>query len=132
MNPSQSLSQNLSQQQRLSPQLQQSLNILQAPVFELRQMIDVEMAQNPVLEAESTDVSLEQERPESDLDDDGFDKEFNELSQMDEEWRTYLAQSNAARGPRTAEEEEAEVRACCQADGGEAGISTIASTATAI
>jgi RNA polymerase sigma-54 factor len=106
MNPSQSLSQNLSQQQRLSPQLQQSLNILQAPVFELRQMIDVEMAQNPVLEAESTDVSLEQERPESDLDDDGFDKEFNELSQMDEEWRTYLAQSNAARGPRTAEEEE--------------------------
>lgn len=36
------LGQNLSQQQRLSPQLQQSLNILQAPVFELRQMVEID------------------------------------------------------------------------------------------
>ena len=52
MNTSQSLGQHLTQQQRLSPQLQQSLNILQAPVAELRQMIGQEMSQNPVLEVE--------------------------------------------------------------------------------
>lgn len=106
MKPSQSLGQHLSQQQRLSPQLQQSLNILQAPVFELRQMIDQELQQNPVLEAESHEVSLEQERPERELEDDGFDREFSELSRMDDEWRNYLSQASASRGPRTAEEEE--------------------------
>lgn len=105
MNTSQTLGQNLSQQQRLSPQLQQSLNILQAPVAELRQMIDAEMAQNPVLEAEDAGISLEEERPEAELQDD-FDQEFAKLSQMDEEWRNYLQQSAAGHGPRTSEEEE--------------------------
>ncbi|HEX2749788.1 MAG TPA: RNA polymerase factor sigma-54 [Verrucomicrobiales bacterium] len=106
MNTSQTLGQNLSQQQRLSPQLQQSLNILQAPVFELRQMIDQELEQNPVLEAEDNEVSLEEERPEAKLEDDDFASEFEKLSQMDEEWRTYLQQSAAGHGPRTSEEEE--------------------------
>lgn len=106
MNTSQTLGQHLSQQQRLSPQLQQSLNILQAPVFELRQMIDAEMAQNPVLEAEDTGISLEQERPEAELQDDDFASEFDRLSKMDDEWRNYLQQSAAGHGPRTSEEEE--------------------------
>lgn len=105
MNHGQSLSQNLSQQQRLSPQLQQSLNILQAPVFELRQMIDQELTVNPVLEVEASELSLEQEEPERAMEDDGFDEEFNRLSQMDNEWRTYLSQS-ATRSPRSAEDEE--------------------------
>lgn len=99
------LGQNLSQQQRLSPQLQQSLNILQAPVFELRQMVEQEMQQNPVLEMESPEISLEDSTSESDLNDDGFDEEFSRLSAMDEEWRDYLQQS-ASRSPRTSEDEE--------------------------
>lgn len=106
MNTSQSLGQHLSQQQRLSPQLQQSLNILQAPVFELRQLIDLEMSQNPVLEAEDNDVSLEEERPEAELHDDDFAAEFERLSQMDEEWRTWMQQSATANGARTSGEEE--------------------------
>jgi len=106
MNTSQSLGQHLSQQQRLSPQLQQSLNILQAPVAELRQMIGQEMAQNPVLEVEDHEVSLDEERPEAELEDDDFAAEFEKLSQMDEEWRTYLQQSASTQGARTSEEEE--------------------------
>jgi RNA polymerase sigma-54 factor len=106
MNTSQSLGQNLSQQQRLSPQLQQSLNILQAPVAELRQMIGQELAQNPVLEVENHEVSLEEERPEAELEDADFANEFDKLSQMEEEWRTWQQQSNASHGPRTSAEEE--------------------------
>ena len=106
MNTSQTLGQNLSQQLKLSPQLQQSLNILQAPVAELRQMIGQELTQNPVLEVENQEVSLDQERPEAELEDDDFANEFEKLSQMEEEWRTWQQQSNASHGPRTAAEEE--------------------------
>jgi len=106
MNTSQTLGQNMSQQQRLSPQLQQSLAILQAQVGELRQMIGQEMSQNPVLEAEERDTSLEEEQPEAELEDGDFAAEFNKLSQMDDEWRTYLQQSSATNGSRTSEEEE--------------------------
>ena len=38
------------QQQTLSPQMQQSLQLLQTPVAELRQMLAAELAANPVLE----------------------------------------------------------------------------------
>src|SRR6186997_2435885 len=105
MNTSQTLGQNMSQQQRLSPQLQQSLAILQAQVGELRQMIGQEMSQNPVLEAEERDTS-DEDQAEAELEDDDFATEFEKLSQMDEEWRTYLQQSAATNGSRTSEEEE--------------------------
>ncbi len=106
MNVAQTLGQNLSQHQRLSPQLQQSLGILQAPVFELRQLIGQELNQNPVLEVEDTEENVDAERAEAQLEDDGFGKEFEKLSQMDEEWRNYLQQSSSGQGPRTAEDEE--------------------------
>ena len=48
-------SQNLSLQQVLAPQLQQSLLILQAPLLELRNLVQQEMETNPVLEELSTD-----------------------------------------------------------------------------
>jgi RNA polymerase sigma-54 factor len=41
-------------QQTLSPQMRQSLNILQAPLNELREMVDAELRENPALE----DVSV--------------------------------------------------------------------------
>ncbi len=43
-------SQNLSLQQVLAPQLQQSLLILQVPLLELRNLVQQEMETNPVLE----------------------------------------------------------------------------------
>ena len=48
-------SQNLSLQQVLAPQLQQSLLILQAPLLELRNLVQQEMETNPVLEELATD-----------------------------------------------------------------------------
>lgn len=98
-------SQRLAQTQVLSPQMQQSLNVLQAPTLELRHLVYQELAQNPTLETESSEVSLEEAGLEQAERDDEFDEEFSRLSQMDDEWREYLSQSRT-RGPRTAEDEE--------------------------
>jgi len=46
------LSPGLALQQTLSPQMQQSLHLLQAPLLELRQLVAAELAANPVLEEE--------------------------------------------------------------------------------
>jgi RNA polymerase sigma-54 factor len=61
------LSQKLSMQQVLAPQLQQSLALLQAPTLELKALVEQELQQNPVLE----EVQLEeeqQERPNTEMD----------------------------------------------------------------
>jgi len=84
-------SQSLLQQQTIAPQMQQSLQLLQTPTLELRQLIQQELVQNPTLEEESTDISLEEAGTPGE--DDDFDREFAELSQLDEEWREYMAQS---------------------------------------
>ncbi len=83
-------SQSLLQQQTIAPQMQQSLQLLQAPTLELHQLVQQELVQNPTLEEESTDISLEEA---SGAEEDEFDREFAELSQLDEEWREYMAQS---------------------------------------
>jgi RNA polymerase sigma-54 factor len=97
--------QRLAQTQVLSPQMQQSLNVLQAPTLELRHMVSQELVQNPMLEFESSEVSLEEAGLEQAEREDDFDSEFSRLSQMDDEWREYMSQSRT-RGPRTAEDEE--------------------------
>ncbi|MBI5775435.1 MAG: RNA polymerase factor sigma-54 [Verrucomicrobia bacterium] len=56
-------SQRLAQMQVLSPQMQQSLAILQAPVLELKALVDQELEQNPVLEEVAT-TETEQEQQE--------------------------------------------------------------------
>src|SRR5439155_35421 len=64
--------QNLSLQQVLAPQLQQSLLILQAPLLELRNLVQQEMETNPVLEelpdAPNPDAPAESETPTADED----------------------------------------------------------------
>src|SRR6202034_3258215 len=50
MGPGLQLSQRLSQSLVLSPQMQQSLALLQAPTMELKALVEQEMQQNPVLE----------------------------------------------------------------------------------
>ncbi len=84
--------------------MQQSLKLLQAATQELQQMVTQELSQNPVLELETPEISLE----EAGLDkegDDGFDEEFSQLSQLDEEWREYMTQARS-KLPRGAEEDE--------------------------
>ncbi len=99
-------SQNLSLQQVLAPQLQQSLLILQAPLLELRNLVQQEMETNPVLEelAEAT----EEERKVSESEpaaDESFKEEFDQLAKLDDEWRDYMAQSSSFSG-RSKEEED--------------------------
>ncbi len=96
-------SQSLQQQQTIAPQMQQSLQLLQTPTLELRHLIQEELDSNPTLEDESIEVSLEE--TSSPDEDEEFDKEFAELSQMDEEWREYMAQARVAAPPRDDAEE---------------------------
>jgi RNA polymerase sigma-54 factor len=100
-------SQNLSLQQVLAPQLQQSLLILQAPLLELRNLVQQEMETNPVLEELANEVE-EQQKPEekkTTSSDDEFKAEFDQLAKLDEEWRDYMAQSSSYSG-RSQEQED--------------------------
>ena len=78
-------------QQMLAPQLQQSLQILQAPILELRNLIQAELSINPVIEEERTEPTIEDKQKERDE----FQEEFDHLSKLDEEWRDYMSQSSA-------------------------------------
>ncbi len=98
-------SQNISLQTTITPQMQQSLQVLQAPALELRQLVEQEMLENPVLEDDYHDVSLEDEGLSNDEFDDNFDQEFEELSRLDDEWRDYLVQTQRTRA-RNSEDEE--------------------------
>jgi RNA polymerase sigma-54 factor len=97
--------QNLSLQQVLAPQLQQSLLILQAPLLELRNLVQQEMETNPVLE-ELADPPNPDAPAESEASpDDNFKEEFDRLAKLDDEWRDYMAQSSSYSG-RSQEAEE--------------------------
>ena len=96
-----SQTQTLSQQQVLAPQLQQSLQILQAPMLELRNLIQQELQTNPTLEDESTEPTIEDKQREREE----FQEEFDRLAKLDEEWRDYMAQSSGY-SARSAEDEE--------------------------
>lgn len=104
----------------LSPQLQQSLALLQAPVLELKTMIEQELQQNPVLEEapalepnaderDERDEAATQADPQEPPADtqfdpatekpssepvDQFDTELQRLLQMDQEWRDHFAASS--------------------------------------
>jgi RNA polymerase sigma-54 factor len=80
------LQQNISLSQTLSPQMQQSLHFLQAPIMELRSLLQQEMESNPVLEEKSPEPETEE--------DDGWEAEVEELRQQGEEWKEYFSQSS--------------------------------------
>ena len=101
--------QSLALHQILSPQLQQSLLILQTPLLELRNLVQQEMETNPVLE-ELPDQPATDERSDAEPStDDNFNDEFQKLASLDEEWRDYMAQSasyssDGRRGSREAQD----------------------------
>ncbi|MGC8830036.1 MAG: RNA polymerase factor sigma-54 [Verrucomicrobiia bacterium] len=123
------ITQKLSQQQVLAPQMQQSLAILQAPILELRNLIEQELEQNPVLEeVPSQNNSSEEDIPIIKKEDptepppdvyydpalekpnnqpvDDFQAEFEKLSLLDQEWREQIAEVNAPLRSREVEEEK--------------------------
>jgi RNA polymerase sigma-54 factor len=96
-------------QQVLSPQLQQSLLILQTPLLELRNLVQQEMETNPVLEELPEEVRTDERGEAEPSADDNFDNEFQKLASLDEEWRDYMAQSasysfDGSRNSREAQE----------------------------
>src|SRR3954468_15697680 len=96
-------SQNLSLQQVLAPQLQQSLLILQAPLLELRNLVQQEMETNPVLEELANETEEQQQQPKTEekkstTSDEEFKAEFDQLAKLDDEWRDYMAQSSSYSG----------------------------------
>ncbi len=97
----QGLYQTQTQKLAIGPQMQQSLQILQAPTLELRQIIQQEVEINPVLELDAPEVSLGETVP-----DDPEDKDLEALSQMDEEWREYWAQSRQQMTNRRGDDQE--------------------------
>jgi len=76
-------------QQTLSPQMQQSLHILQAPLTELRQLVDSELRANPALEEIPTEKTGLSETEES--------------SPLEEQWNEYYSQQRSATEPWTKE-----------------------------
>ncbi len=85
--------QNLALQQVLSPQLQQSLLVLQTPLLELRNLVQQEMETNPVLEELPDEPGADERGDAEPSVDDNFKDEFEKLASLDEEWRDYMAQS---------------------------------------
>jgi RNA polymerase sigma-54 factor len=81
----------LGQQQMLSPQMRQSLEILQATALELQQMVRHELEGNPVLEEEVPEV--EEETAPEEAEEDGED-ELEELRQLAEDWNTFSAEGS--------------------------------------
>jgi len=98
-------SQNFSLQHVLAPQLQQSLQILQVPLLELRNLVQQEMETNPVLEELSTEMNPEEREEAKTTEDEDFKEEFDQLAKLDDEWRDYMAQSSSYSG-RSQEDEE--------------------------
>ncbi|MCB1124294.1 MAG: RNA polymerase sigma-54 factor, partial [Verrucomicrobiae bacterium] len=104
--PSQGLGQYQKQTQTLvlAPQLRQSLKILQAPTMELRNEILEELQTNPALEELPMDTTSlestlaegnEDNTPEQSAEMD-FEKDFEILSKLDEDWREHFAQESAS------------------------------------
>jgi len=81
----------------LAPQLRQSLEMLQVPILELRTMVQQEIEQNPTIEEvinEQPQIEIEPGKPgeNENLNEMEFDKEFEALAKLDEEWRDYFFQ----------------------------------------
>lgn len=110
----------LAQTTILAPQLQQSLNILQAPALELQALVRQELETNPVLEEAPPDEAGEEAGDE--LDDEteaekgeegageeeafeSFAEEFRRLSQIEEDWRADEARLSASLSGGADEEE---------------------------
>ncbi len=78
--------------------MRQSLELLQAPILELRALVQQEMEQNPTLEEQTQDTEQIEVEPSTEApssDDASFDEEFEQLAHMDDEWREYFKQNQS-------------------------------------
>jgi RNA polymerase sigma-54 factor len=96
--------QSLALHQVLSPQLQQSLLILQTPLLELRNLVRQEMETNPVLEELPDQSAVDDSANPESATDNNFKEEFEKLASLDEEWRDYMTQSGSYSRSQEAED----------------------------
>lgn len=82
----------MAQQQVLSPQMRQSLEILQATALDLQQMVRKELETNPALEEEQPEPDNEAE-PENGSDDDDAG-ELDEVARLEEDWNDFAAEGS--------------------------------------
>jgi RNA polymerase sigma-54 factor len=83
------LTQTMSLQQKLAPQLIQSLQLLQLPTLELEQLIRLELEMNPMLELEEQEEILQEEEARDEEESPEAEEELS--SDFDEEdWTEYL------------------------------------------
>lgn len=94
-------SQDLGLQQRLSPQMRQSLEILQATALELRQLLRQELETNPVLEDDSVALSVEATETEMGA----ADEELERMAACDDAYREEMILAGRSLG-RNREREE--------------------------
>jgi RNA polymerase sigma-54 factor len=103
-----SLSQEQRMQMVLAPQLRQSLEMLQLPVMELQTLIRQELEKNPTLEEVPEPVpdteaeqAVGESRPETSVVPEtaamDFNKDFETLARLDQEWRDYFFQEESKR-----------------------------------
>ena len=78
----------MAQQQVLSPQMRQSLEILQATALELQQMVRQELESNPVLEEEVPEEQSAEDAEES------AEEDLAELQRLEEDWGTFSAEGS--------------------------------------
>ena len=78
----------LAQQQMLSPQMRQSLEILQATALELQQMVRTELESNPVLEEEVP------EEEAADASEEEKDDQIDELRRLADDWGHFSAEGS--------------------------------------
>ena len=81
----------MAQQQMLSPQMRQSLEILQATALELQQMVRQELESNPVLEEEEVP---EVESAETDDEEEDGEDELEELRALEDDWSSFSAEGS--------------------------------------
>lgn len=86
----------MAQQQVLSPQMRQSLEILQATALDLQQMVRKELETNPALEEE--DAGPEDEASSED-DGSSDDEELDEISRLEDDWNNFSAEGSQAVDP---------------------------------
>ncbi len=95
----QRVDQSLKQSQRLMmlPQMQQAIQMLQAPVMELSQMVELEIQQNPILEVaetQSVDEDWEPDTSDDNVPEVTFDDDdFAVFKQLDEDYQEHFAQN---------------------------------------
>ena len=106
----------LEQRLKLAPQIIQSIEILQLPIMELRERIEQELEQNPVLEisepqmetATGADEGEGEAGTEESNEQEEFSDELEQLLKREDEWREYLSRSTSSAAAQEQTDRKAE------------------------